>query len=195
MTTFVLATANPHKTREMLAIFAELHIEVAPRPRDIGEVAETSETLEGNALLKARAIVEATGLAAVADDTGLFVDALAGQPGVQSARYAGEGASDHDNVVKLLGALAGVHATQRTASFRTVIAAVYPNGEWFAVQGELEGTILQESRGDGGFGYDSVFVPLEGSGRTLAELSVEEKNATSHRARALRSFAEELSSR
>ena len=127
MTTFVLATANPHKKVEMESVLSALNINVLPRPSDVPDVDETEDTLEGNALLKARALADATGHAAVADDTGLFVDALDGEPGVYSARYAGIGASDEENVVKLLSLLSGV-AAPRTARFRTVICVAYPDG-------------------------------------------------------------------
>ena len=195
MTTFVLATANPHKTEELRALLATLDIEVLARPYDVADVEESSDTLEGNALLKARAISHASGLAAVADDTGLFVDALGGRPGVHSARYAGAHATYDDNVRKLLSELEGVPAPARTARFRTVIVVAYPNGEYFSAEGVLEGTITVEPRGSGGFGYDPVFAPDHAAGRTLAELSLAEKNRTSHRGLALRAMVEELSRR
>lgn len=194
MTTFVLATANPHKTLEMAAILEGLGITVLPRPSDVPDVDETEETLEGNALLKARALVAATGHAAVADDTGLFVDALDGRPGVYSARYAGEHASYEDNVTKLLGEMFGVAAEQRTARFRSVIAVAYPDGTSLVVDGVLEGVVTQAARGTEGFGYDPVFAPTELGGRTLAELTPTEKNAVSHRARALLALGAALSS-
>jgi len=194
MTTFVLATANPHKTLEMAAILEGLGITVLPRPSEVPDVDETEETLEGNALLKARALVAATGHAAVADDTGLFVDALDGRPGVYSARYAGEHASYEDNVTKLLGEMSGVAAEQRTARFRSVIAVAYPDGTSLVVDGVLEGVVTQAARGTEGFGYDPVFAPTELGGRTLAELTPTEKNALSHRARALLALGAALSS-
>jgi XTP/dITP diphosphohydrolase len=192
MTTFVLATANPHKTGEMRAVLASLNIEVLPRPAHVPDVEENDVTLEGNALLKARALVSATGQPAVADDTGLFVDALNGEPGVFSARYAGEPANDDANVTKLLGALSGVAAGERSARFRTVIAVAYPDGSSLCVEGVLEGCIAFARRGEGGFGYDPVFEPTDGAGRTLAEYSAEEKNLSSHRARALHALADAL---
>jgi len=191
MTDLVLATANPHKTAEMRAILEQLGFTVHPRPSDVPDVDETALTLEGNALLKAHALVGATGMVAVADDTGLFVDALDGQPGVRSARYAGDDATDEANVVKLLGALNGIEA--RSARFRTVIAVVFPDGREVLVDGVLEGAISLAPRGSGGFGYDPVFVPHETLGRTLAELLVDEKNTMSHRARALRALPSALS--
>jgi XTP/dITP diphosphohydrolase len=191
----VLATANPHKAEEMRAILAPLGIDVLDRPADAAQVDEDSDTLEGNALVKARALADQTGQPALSDDTGLFVDALDGRPGVRSARYAGERASYDDNVAKLLDELGDTPPQRRTARFRTVIAVAYPDGECFSVDGVLEGTISDAPRGEGGFGYDPVFVPDDAHGRTLAELTAQEKNATSHRARALRALAEELAAR
>ena len=192
MTAFVLATANAHKTEEMRAVLSDLGIELLPRPGDVPEVQENEVTLEGNALLKARALVAATGQPAIADDTGLFVDALDGRPGVSSARFAGENASYDDNVAKLLGELSGVPDGHRGASFRTVIAVAYPSGESLCVEGVLEGRITYERRGDNGFGYDPVFEPTHTGGRTLAELTPEEKNRNSHRSNALRALNEVL---
>ena len=195
MTTFVLATANAHKADEMKAVLEGFDIVVLERPASVPDVEETEDTLEGNALLKARALVDATGHPALADDTGLFVEHLGGRPGVYSARYAGEGASYDDNVRKLLGELDGVPASQRRASFRTVICAAYPGGDSFSVEGVLEGSIALKPRGEKGFGYDPIFVPDLDRGRTLAEMTSEEKNAVSHRARALRALAVQLASR
>jgi len=192
VTRFVLATANPHKASEICAVLEPLGYTLLERPEHVGDVEETEATLEGNALLKARALVEATALAALADDTGLFVDGLEGRPGVHSARYAGEHATFAQNVAKLLGELNGVPAASRRAAFRTVIAVAYPDGSEFWVEGVLAGRIIESPRGDGGFGYDPVFVPDDAGGRTLAELSGEEKNALSHRGLALRALAEGL---
>lgn len=192
MRTFVLATANPHKTEEMRAVLSELGVELLPRPTHVGDVEENEVTLEGNALLKARALVEATGHAAIADDTGLFVDALEGHPGVFSARYAGEHATYEDNVAKLLQELTGVPASQRGARFRTVVCVAYPSGETLHVEGVLDGRIASARRGSHGFGYDPVFEPLDAGGRTLAEFTAEEKNAISHRSRALRALVDVL---
>jgi XTP/dITP diphosphohydrolase len=194
VTTFVLATANPHKADEMRAVLTPLGVDLFERPEDVADVEETGDSLEENALLKARALVEATGRAAIADDTGLFVDALDGRPGVRSARYAGETASYDENVTKLLGELDDVDAP-RVARFVTVIAVAYPDGTAFCVEGELEGVITHARAGDQGFGYDPVFVPDVASGRTLAELTPDEKNELSHRARALRALSEELARR
>lgn len=192
MTTFVLATANPHKTIEMAAVLEELGFAVLPRPEGLADVDETSDTLVGNALLKAHAVMQASGEASIADDTGLFVDALDGAPGVYSARYSGEGATDEKNVAKLLDALEGVEPTKRTATFRTVIAVAYPDGTELVVEGVLPGVINFGPRGENGFGYDPIFVPDLGEDRTLAEMTLEEKNVHSHRARALRALAEAL---
>lgn len=192
MTDFVLATANAHKAEEMRAVLEPLGIRLRARPDDVAEVDETETTLEGNALLKAYALVRATGFAAIADDTGLFVDALDGAPGVYSARYAGERASYDENVEKLLTELLGVATPARGARFRTVIAVAYPNGESFCVEGVLEGSIAEQRRGTGGFGYDPVFIPNETPERTLAELSPAQKNDVSHRGRALRAVANRL---
>jgi XTP/dITP diphosphohydrolase len=191
VTTFVLATANPHKTEEMRAVLGPLGVELLDRPLDVPDVDETGDTLEENALLKARALVRATGRAAIADDTGLFVDALDGRPGVRSARFAGEAASYDDNVTKLLAELENV-PEPRTARFVTVIAVAYPDATDFCVEGELTGVITRARAGDQGFGYDPVFKPDDGDGRTLAQLTPREKNDLSHRGRALRALFEEL---
>jgi XTP/dITP diphosphohydrolase len=192
VTTYVLATANPDKAAEVAAILEAARVEIRPRPGGVPDVDETGSTLEENALLKARAIARATGMPAIADDTGLFVDALDGAPGVYSARYAGEGASYADNVTKLLGALETIAPDARTATFRTVAAVVYPDGREHTVVGELAGTITNAARGDGGFGYDPVFAPTDAGGRTLAEMSAAEKNDVSHRGRAFRALAPTL---
>jgi XTP/dITP diphosphohydrolase len=191
VSSFVLASANPDKVNEMRAILGPLGVELLERPSNVADVDETEDSLEGNALLKARALVEATGQAAIADDTGLFVDALDGRPGVQSARYASQRASYRENVEKLLGELEFV-APPRKARFVTVIVVADPGGDWFSVEGVLEGTISTSARGDGGFGYDSVFSPGRDGARTLAEMTPEQKNDVSHRGRALRALAEKL---
>ncbi|HUY42927.1 MAG TPA: RdgB/HAM1 family non-canonical purine NTP pyrophosphatase [Acidimicrobiales bacterium] len=192
MTRFVLATANSHKASEIRAVLEPLGYTLLERPAHVGEVEETEATLEGNALLKARALVAATADPALADDTGLFVDYLQGRPGVHSARYAGEHATFADNVAKLLSELDAVPAALRGASFRTVIAVAYPDGSEFWVEGVLAGRIIESPRGAGGFGYDPVFVPDGADGRTLAELNGEDKNALSHRGLALRALAKGL---
>jgi XTP/dITP diphosphohydrolase len=188
----VLATANPDKAREIREIFAASPtVELVDRPLEVPDVDETGSTLEANALLKAEALVAATGIAAVADDTGLFVDALSGAPGVFSARYAGEHATYADNVDKLLAALKDLDVP-RSARFQTAAVFVTPAGSRSITIGTVEGTITREARGSRGFGYDPVFVPLEGDGRTLAELDDEEKHAISHRGRAFRALAAAL---
>jgi XTP/dITP diphosphohydrolase len=190
----VLATANPDKAAEIRAVLrdAGLDVELVARPGDVPEVDETGTTLEDNARLKAVALCGATGLPAVADDTGLEVDALGGAPGVYSARYAGEDVTYADNVAKLLRGLAGVDAAARTARFSTVALARWPDGREVAAIGEVEGVIAAEARGEGGFGYDPVFVPVEGDGRTFAEMSAEEKHRVSHRGRAFHTLADGL---
>ncbi|HEY2301197.1 MAG TPA: RdgB/HAM1 family non-canonical purine NTP pyrophosphatase [Acidimicrobiales bacterium] len=196
MSTFVLATANPDKAAEIVDILGGT-VDLRLRPADVAEVDETGATLEDNARLKARALVEATGLAAVADDTGLEVDGLGGAPGVRSARFAGEGATYADNVAKLLESLDGAPGPARRARFRTVALAAWPDGREVAVDGQVEGTIAESPRGRGGFGYDSVFVPDEGDGRTFAELvdeSPSAKHRLSHRGRAFTALAARLSS-
>ena len=192
MIKLVLATANPDKARELAALLEGF--EVALRPADLADVEETADTLEGNARLKAAAVMEATGELAVADDTGLEVDALDGRPGVWAARYAGPGATYADNVAKLLGELEGVPAERRTARFRTVAVAVSPDGREIVAEGAVEGTIAEAPRGGAGFGYDPVFVPDGGDGRTFAEMTTDEKSGISHRGRALRALAERLRS-
>ena len=184
----VLASANPDKAREIAAILEGF--DLLPRPSEVPDVVEDGETLEDNARLKAVALVDATGEAAVADDTGLEVDALDGAPGVYSARYAGEGATYADNVAKLIGALDG--NGNRTARFRTVALARFPDGREVVATGDVTGTIATEPRGDQGFGYDPLFVPDEGDGRTFAEMTPEEKHALSHRGRAFRALAAAL---
>jgi XTP/dITP diphosphohydrolase len=181
---FVLASANPDKAREIAAILAG-H-DLVPRPAAVPDVDETGDTLEENARLKAVALVEATGEAAVADDTGLEVAALGGAPGVYSARYAGEDATYADNVDKLLDSLDGLD--DRRARFRTVALARFPDGREVVAEGVVDGTITKEPRGGAGFGYDPVFVPDEGDGRTFAEMTSDEKHAVSHRGRAFRAL-------
>ncbi len=192
MTAFVLATANPDKAREIVDVLSVVapSLELLPRPPEVPDVDEVGETLEDNARMKAVALSAATDLPAVADDTGLHVDALDGAPGVQTARYAGEDATYADNVAKLLAALDGLPLEQRGARFATVAVARWPDGLEVAALGEVEGVITTSARGDGGFGYDPVFVPLEGDGRTFAEMTDEEKHALSHRARAFQTLAQ-----
>jgi XTP/dITP diphosphohydrolase len=191
----VAATANPDKAAEIAAILAMAgDVELLPRPASVKEVAETGDSLLANARLKAQAIAEATSRPAVADDTGLEVDALGGAPGVWSARYAGKGATYADNVTKLLGDLAALPdgGGGRRARFRTVALVTFPDGGEIWCEGTVEGRIASEPRGDGGFGYDPVFVPDEGDGRTFAEMAAVDKHAISHRGRAFRALAEVL---
>jgi XTP/dITP diphosphohydrolase len=190
----VLATSNPDKAAEITAILAEgAGVDLVPRPADVAEVEETGDTLLDNARLKARALVEATGLPAVADDTGLEVEALEGAPGVYSARYAGEDATYADNVAKLLAELAPwPEAERRRATFRTVALVAFPDGGEVSAEGTVDGWIADAARGVAGFGYDPVFVPDEGDGRTFAEMSPAEKHACSHRGRAVRGLVAAL---
>lgn len=185
--TLYVSTQNRDKLRELRQLLGE-DVELRhPSPED-PEVEETGDTLWDNALLKARAGFERSGLPTIADDTGLEVDALDGRPGVYSSRYAGEEATYEDNVRKLLTELDGVPAEKRTARFRSTIA--YIDGERTErFDGVLEGEILTERRGDNGFGYDPVFLPEDGD-RTLAEMDAGAKNAISHRGRALRAFVD-----
>ena len=190
MTHIFLATANPDKARELAGLLEGF--DVSPRPPDLPDVEETAATLEGNARLKAQAVVAATGQPAVADDTGLEVDALGGRPGIYAARYAGPEATYADNVTKLLEELTDVPPEHRTARFRTVAVALFPDGMEIVAEGWVEGTIAEEVSGDGGFGYDSVFVPARTDGRTFAQMTQAEKAAISHRGRALRALAAQL---
>lgn len=191
MTTFVLATANPDKAAEIREVLAAVAapVELSERDASIPDVEETGGTLEENARLKAEAICVATGRPAIADDTGLEVDALGGAPGVRSARFAGEDATYADNCLLLLRRLHGVPRDARTARFSTVAIARWPDGREVAAIGTVEGTIAEDARGHGGFGYDPLFVPDDGDGRTFAEMTAEEKHAVSHRARAFRTLA------
>jgi XTP/dITP diphosphohydrolase len=184
----VLATANRDKAREIADALSGF--DLVPRPDDVPEVEETADTLEGNARLKAQALCRATGEPAVADDTGLEVVALEGRPGVYSSRFAGPDATYADNVAKLLHDLDGV--ADRRARFRTVALVAFPDGRELLVDGIVDGTIAVEGRGSEGFGYDPVFVPDEGDGRTFAEMTLAEKQAVSHRGRAFRALAERL---
>lgn len=188
----VLATANPDKVREIAGLLGG-SFELLPRPPEIGDVEETGDTLEQNARLKAAAIAAATGEPAVADDTGLEVDALGGRPGVYAARYAGEDATYADNVTKLLRELDGVE--DRQARFRTVAMVVWPDGREVVAEGAVQGFIARAPQGERGFGYDPVFMPSGGDGRTYAEMSIEEKQGLSHRGRAFRALAAQLGHR
>jgi XTP/dITP diphosphohydrolase len=182
VTRFVLASANPDKVMELKELLEG--IDLVSRPADLPDVVEDGETLEDNARLKAVAVCRATGLPAVADDTGLFVTALGGAPGVQTARFAGPDATYADNVAKLLAELDGVE--DRRAEFRTVALVRYPAGREEHATGVVAGLIAVAPAGDGGFGYDPVFIPEGGDGRTFAQMGEVEKNALSHRGRAFR---------
>lgn len=185
----MLATRNPDKAAEITSLLADLDITVKTLSAfpDAPEVIEDGTTCEANAVKKASVIARHTGLPTLADDTGLMVDSLQGRPGVYAARYAGEHATYEDNWRKLLGELAGVPGPRRKARFVTVAALAVPVGREVkvqAVEGVLEGMIAEQPSGRHGFGYDPVFLVPE-LGRTLAELSTEEKNRVSHRSRAL----------
>ena len=197
----VLASANPDKVKEIVSVLGQvLSVELVARPADVPDVVEDAATLAGNARLKAQALEAETGVAAVADDTGHEVDALGGDPGVYSARYAGEGATYADNVEKLLQELAlrSGDGITRGARFKTVALAVFPDGREVYAEGTVEGCIAAAPRGTQGFGYDPVFVPSAaegGDGRTFAEMSASEKDAVSHRGRAFRALAAKLAAR
>jgi XTP/dITP diphosphohydrolase len=189
-----IASANRHKLREILEICADwpvawLTVETHPGPWP--EVDEPHEDYLANALEKGRAVAAALGVPALADDSGIEVDALGGAPGPRSARYAGPGASDAENRQRLLSALKGIPASGRTARFRCVAAVVWPDGRELHAEGICEGLVLRAERGSGGFGYDPLFVP-EGWDRTMAELAPAEKHRISHRGRALRALRELL---
>ena len=181
----VLATRNRHKSEELTALLGDLGITIRTLDEFPGapEVVEDGDTCEANAVKKARAIADFTGLPAVADDTGLEVDALGGRPGVYAARYAGEDATYEDNCRKLLQELTGVPRERRTARFLTVAAIALPSGGIRMAQGTLDGVIAEEASGTLGFGYDPVFLIPE-LGKTLAQLSSDQKNTISHRAKA-----------
>jgi XTP/dITP diphosphohydrolase len=189
----VAATSNPDKLAEMAEILAGAGVVLVPRPPEVADVEETGDTLLANARLKARALVEATGRPAVADDTGIEVDALDRAPGVRSARYAGEGATYADNVAKLLRELdVRRGGGGRRARFRTVALVAFPDGSELWREGAVGGVIAPTPRGANGFGYDPVFVPDEGDGRTFAEMSPAEKHLVSHRGRAFRALADAI---
>jgi XTP/dITP diphosphohydrolase len=187
----VLATRNRHKGEELAALLGDLGITIRTLDEfpDAPDVVEDGETCEANAIKKARAIAQFTGLPAVADDTGLEVDALGGRPGIYAARYAGEDATYEDNCRKLLREMAGVPREQRTARFLTVAAIVLPSDGVRVAQGTLDGVIAEEASGTLGFGYDPVFLIPE-LGKTLAQLSADQKNTISHRAKAFAKMRE-----
>lgn len=194
----VLATTNLHKAVEIRSIVASESpglVDLVARPPDAPDVEETGATFEENARLKARALAEATGMAALADDSGIEVEALGGAPGVRSARYAGNGASDAANLAKLLTALDEVGASearQRRARYRAVVVVAFPDGSEVVGEGTVEGTLVAEPRGGHGFGYDPAFAPEGGDGRTFAEIESSEKHRLSHRGQAVREVLAKL---
>jgi XTP/dITP diphosphohydrolase len=186
MTKLVAATNNKGKIKEIKAILGGLGFEVVSQS-ELGldlDVEETGTTFTENALLKARAAAQASGIPAIADDSGLCVDALGGAPGVYSARYAGEGATDAMLIEKLLKNMEGIEKEKRGARFVSAVAFVTPQGEEFTALGEAEGRITEAPFGDGGFGYDPIFYSTE-LDKTYAQMSAQEKNSISHRYRAL----------
>ena len=184
----VCASANSHKVAEIFDLMGGV-LDLVARPTDLGETQETESTLVGNARLKAVAVCRATGLPALADDTGLEVDAINGAPGVLTARFAGVGATDAQNRAKLLNELLG---KPRTARFRTIALLRFNDDHEIIAQGVCEGLIAESQRGERGFGYDALFIPSFGDGRTFAEMSIEEKHLLSHRGLAFRSLAKSL---
>jgi XTP/dITP diphosphohydrolase len=186
-----LATRNPGKVREVLRICADWPVEWVTPEGWWPEIEEGGQTYLENARRKARAVARAVGVPAVADDSGIEVDALAGGPGPRSARFAGEGATDQDNLRLLVERVRAVPEGERTARYRCVALCAWPDGREVWAEGVCEGRVVLEPRGSGGFGYDPVFVPA-GLDRTMAELAPEEKDAISHRARAFRALAGRL---
>lgn len=187
----VFASRNRHKAEQVAALLPELDfIPLDALAPDL-VLEEPHDTFEENALAKARAVVRTTGLPAIADDSGIEVDALNGAPGVHSARYAGEVATDRENNVKLIDALRDVPEGERTCRYRCVAAFVAPNGEYLTAEGSCEGRIVFEGRGTLGFGYDPHVIP-EGDSRTMGEIPLDEKLRFSHRGRAFRKLAEKL---
>jgi XTP/dITP diphosphohydrolase len=200
----VLASANPKKVAELSATFLSLGVttsdgstvELLPRPDSVADVIEDADSFVGNARLKAVALALATSEVAIADDSGLVVTALDGAPGVYSARYAGEGASDEENLRKLLRELETLSRQadprspiSRAAQFRCAIVLRWPDGFELCAEGSVSGRICEQPLGSAGFGYDPVFVPDLGDGRTFAQMSPEEKQTISHRGEALRNLA------
>ncbi len=188
---FVLASNNQGKLLEMREILSEIGVEVISQ-REAGisvEPEENGTTFEENSIIKARASCEASGLPAIADDSGLVVCALGGEPGVYSARYGGDGLSDTDRYTLLLKNMEG--KTDRSAKFVSCISCVFPNGDVITAEGECPGEILHAPKGDGGFGYDPVFF-VKSLGKSMGEMSHEEKNSVSHRGNAIRAFYPKL---
>ena len=190
----VLATRNPGKLAELRRILAPYDVELVGLDEvpDAGEIAETGATFAENAMIKAREVARVSGLVAIADDSGLTVDALNGMPGVLSARWSGRHGDDSANLELVLGQIADVPDGRRGAAFVCAAAAAAPDGREVVVEQELTGSLLRERRGTNGFGYDPIFVP-EGESRTTAEMAPEEKDAISHRGKAFRALAPLLS--
>mgnify|MGYP001334125062 CR=1 FL=1 len=188
----VIASANPDKVAEISIVLEGLAV-LIPRPEDMPDVIEDGDDLEDNARLKAVAVCEFSGKPSVADDTGLEIDALEGAPGVYSARFAGPDATYQQNVEKVLHDLDGIQIGKRTARFKTVAIVRYPNGRELIAKGTVEGCIALNTSGEEGFGYDPIFVPVEGDGSTFAQMG-EEKHRFSHRGRAFRSLGYMLGS-
>ena len=184
----VCASANPHKVAEIFDLMGGV-IDLQPRPDGLADVVEDADTLVGNARLKAVAVCNATGLPALADDTGLEVDALNGAPGVRTARFAGEQATDADNRAKMLRELSG---KTRSCRFRTVALLRFPDGREVIAEGICEGTIADSEIGERGFGYDPLFIARDGDGRTFAQMTVDEKHELSHRGKAFRALSQLL---
>lgn len=196
MKRIIIASQNKHKIEEIEAITKKFGMTIVSR-NDAGipdvEIVEDGETFEENSYKKAHEIMKLSGEMTIADDSGLMVDALDGAPGVYSARFSGEGATDKSNNEKLLALLADTPYEKRTAKFVSVITMIYPDGDKIVARGECPGHIITEERGCGGFGYDPLFVP-DGYDMTFAELGSEEKNKVSHRARALAELERQLES-
>ncbi len=193
---FVIATGNPRKLAEIERILSPIGI-CAVSQKEAGvfvEPEEDGDTFEANALIKAKAVSLAAGLPAIADDSGLCVDALNGRPGLYSARYAGENATDEEKIAKLLDEMKNVEDGKRTAYFVSAICCYFSEDDWFCVRGECHGEIARTPSGNGGFGYDPVFA-VTGMGKTFADLTGEEKDACSHRGNSLRALKVALEKR
>jgi len=187
----VLATRNAKKLAELDRLLASAGLDVeilgSDAFSDLPEIEETGSTFAENSLIKARAVAAHTGLTAIADDSGLCVDALDGQPGIYSARWAGQGATDESNLDLVLEQIRDVEPAQRTAHFACAAALVLPSGKEYVVQGQVNGVLLTQRRGVGGFGYDPIFLP-DGFDITTAEMTSEQKDAISHRGQAMRAL-------
>lgn len=196
-TTVVVATGNAHKVTEIEAILAPVmpgtSFYALGELGDFPEPIENGDSFTENAIIKAQAACEQTGLPAVADDSGLVVDALSGEPGIMSARWAGVHGDDARNNAKLMREMEGVADEDRTARFHSSVVLIYPDGSVLTGEGDCEGMIGREPKGENGFGYDPLFWPAETPGRTMAELEPAEKNAISHRGYALADLARQLS--